>query len=97
MTCSFFTIHYPRYQNSPSPEITAIADGKGATLNHKWGTDTILMANETFIYNGGGINFTGKVAVLRNMNGESWLTLVEGTQLGYNGQNLDGPGIIHLP
>ncbi|MHB9024511.1 MAG: Ig-like domain-containing protein [Armatimonadota bacterium] len=99
VTFPFLTIHYPRYQGTASPTITSIADGKGASVQYAWGeggTDTILMSNNSFTYNAGGINFTGKVAVVRNMNGERWMTLVDGTSLTYNGHTLNSPGVYHF-
>ncbi|MHB9022749.1 MAG: Ig-like domain-containing protein [Armatimonadota bacterium] len=96
VTFPFLTVHYPRYQADPSPVITSIADGKGATVQHAAGTDTILMSNATFSYNDGNIIFTGKVAAIRNMDGERWMTLVDGTTLTYNGHTLNSPGAYHF-
>ncbi|MHB9024360.1 MAG: Ig-like domain-containing protein [Armatimonadota bacterium] len=99
VTFPFLTVHYPRYQGSASPTITSIADGKGATVQYTWGaggTDTILMSNSSFTYNEGGINFTGKVAAVRNLDGERWMTLVDGTSLTYNNHTLNSPGVYHF-
>ncbi|HEY3416237.1 MAG TPA: WD40 repeat domain-containing protein, partial [Armatimonadota bacterium] len=89
----FLTVLYPRLTGQSSPVITSLANGKGAQVQHSWGTDTILMSDTPFTYNENGIAFTGRVAVIRNMNNETWMNLIDGTSLSWNGRTLTAPGL----
>jgi WD40 repeat protein len=90
----FLTVLYPRDPKQAPPTVTSIADGKGLRLTHAEGTDVVLMSDTPFTYTGDGITFTGTVAALREMRGETWMTLVEGSKLSWRGKTLTAPGVV---
>ncbi|MHB9022802.1 MAG: WD40 repeat domain-containing protein [Armatimonadota bacterium] len=94
ITTRFFTILYPRYQQQPSPTVTPVAGGKGAMIQHAWGTDMVLASDTPIIFTQNGVKFEGRIAVLRSMKDETWMTLVDGTSLTWKNKTLTKPGVI---
>ncbi|MFW6039042.1 MAG: hypothetical protein ACOC9P_01030 [bacterium] len=82
------TLVYPRLKDEASPEVTAIADGKGFRITTQWGTDYVLAADEPFRYEGDGLTFEGTVGFARIADGEDTLDLKEGGRIAYGDQEL---------
>ncbi len=86
----FATVMYPRPYGWPAPKVTTLAAGV-TLVEHQHGKDYIFLGDKPFTYEGNGIRFTGRVAVIRDMPDERNLTLIEGTKLTYGGQTVTKP------
>ncbi|OPZ86894.1 MAG: hypothetical protein BWY76_00736 [bacterium ADurb.Bin429] len=86
----FATVMYPRPHGWPAPKVTTLAAGV-TLVAHQHGRDYIFLGEKPFTYDGNGIRFTGRVAVIRDMPGERSLTLIEGQRLSYAGKTVTKP------
>jgi len=96
LTTRFLTVLYPRYPDQAMPTVTALAGGKGLRLEHQRGVDLVFMSEEPFTYEAQGTKFVGRVGAVRYMEGETWMTLVEGTSFTWQGRTLTKAGTLTL-
>jgi hypothetical protein len=89
-------ILYPRRPNAPQPKVTALLNGSACIVEHSDGRDIIFVAPSTVTYNAGGIEFTGKLAVIRDRKDGVTLTLLDGSKLSYKGTTLTARGNVDV-
>jgi hypothetical protein len=87
---AFATLMYPRPFGWPAPKVSTLAAGV-TLVEHQSGKDIIFLGEKPFTYEGNGVRFTGRVAVIRDLPGERSLTLIEGTRLSYAGKTVTKP------
>ncbi|MHB9133791.1 MAG: hypothetical protein ACYDBB_22225 [Armatimonadota bacterium] len=82
---TFATLMYPRPFGWQPPKVTQLAPGV-TLVEHQSGKDYIFLGEKPFTYTGQGIDFTGRVGIIRELPGERSVTLVEGSKLSYGGE-----------
>ncbi len=87
-----FTILFPRRPDQPAPKVTRILDGKGCIVEHGSGRDIIIVSPVPVTYNADGVEFTGRIAVVRDRAGDGSITLLDGSKLSYKGKILTARG-----
>ena len=87
-----FTVLFPRRPDQPAPSVTPILDGRGCVVEHHEGRDVIFASPVPVTYSRDGIEFQGRLGVVRDRAGDRSLTLLDGTRLSYKGKTLTAPG-----
>ncbi len=85
---------YPRRPNEPEPKVTSILGGRGCIVEHGEGRDIVIASPVPVTYNEGGVEFSGRYAVIRDRAGNRSITLLEGTRLAYDGKVLTEKGSL---
>ncbi|OPZ83892.1 MAG: hypothetical protein BWY76_02078 [bacterium ADurb.Bin429] len=91
-----FSILFPRRPEQPAPKVTRILEGKGCIIEHQQGRDIIVMSPTPVTYKENGVEFTGRIAVIRDRAGDGSLTLLDGGKLSYKGKTLTERGTVAL-
>lgn len=87
----YTTIIYPRHKLQSPLKCTPIADGKGAKIEHDYGTDYVFLARAPFEYEDEDIRFKGQVGCIQIRKGKATLSLGAGGMIAYKSQMLKSP------
>jgi hypothetical protein len=80
---------YPVMKDQPTPQFSALADGRAVKIVSPFGTDYVMLGLEVFRFVGGGVEFEGKAGSVQSRPTGVRLALPRSGRLVFQGKSLD--------